>query len=76
MWVINKFSHQEPYNLNGCVAHVVTCKITFCVHVSFQCYFALLPNIKPLFQLGILFPIYAMQVSTIVPLLMSFLQLK
>lgn len=28
IWVTKKFSHQGIYNLNGCVAHVLTCKTT------------------------------------------------
>lgn len=48
----------------------------FLCHLLFQCSLALLRYIKPLFQLGILFPIYAMHVLTTVPLLMPSLPSK
>lgn len=76
MWVTKKFSRQEIYNPNGWVAQVLTWKIISYAHLFFQCYLALLLNIKPLFQQDILFPINAMHVSTTVPLLRSFLLLQ
>ena len=63
MWIIcrrelgRNFLPKMYITKTRCMAHDLTCKTGFCVHLFLQCYFALFFSIDPLFQAGIVFSV-------------------